>query len=340
MKKVLKFDLWYYALNLVAIAVHTGLAIWGFYSLSNKDNTLKIHRDVMVRRFANETIACEDCTSNNWQNQSIVFKKECTGEWNGLLVLTWSEVCTALFHLLYLVEYQSELFGPLKWTKLNAHPLRWLEYSVSATLYSLANMVGIGVRNVYTLIFAGVCLVCVQILGGQAEYGIAQYGKASQMTEGQKKVWEFFVFFNFTLATMLQVTAFFIIGLQIASSPDGGFEREDGKSFDGFQTQTAFYVIQYLFFPFIFFYHWSRVRAGFSLEISCLKSEITYIVASVLTKSQIYISTFTTVSELYSNYLEIDPKSDTNWQAIRLVTGTFSVITFIVVFVILQNVRF
>jgi hypothetical protein len=338
----------YVVLNILAIATHVGLAGWGFRSLVNKDNTLTIYRDVMVRRYSNETIACDDCAATDWRNQTIVLEKECTGKWDGLLIITASEVWTAFFHVLYIVEYCFFAETPVAWTKLQSHPFRWIEYSVSATLYSLANMVGIGLRNVYALAFGGVCLVCVQLLGGQAEYAIAQSVFAINR-DSTASSWRYVVAFSFTVALLLQLAVFAVIGVQIGSSPDGGFTRDDGESFDGFQTQVGFYIVQYCFFPFIFAVHWwnvvnpskERKKTSMSndstdqvrkLEESFKKAELRYIIAGVLTKSQMFVSIFTTVSELYSNYLEIDPPSDTDWQMIRLVTGSLSVGLFIVGF--------
>lgn len=319
----------YIVLNVLAIATHVGLAGWGFRSLVKKDNTLTIYRDVMVRRYSNETIACDDCAATDWRNQTIVLEKECTGSWDGLLIITASEVWTAAFHVLYIVEYCFFADKPVAWTKLQSHPLRWIEYSVSATLYSLANMVGIGLRNVYALAFGGVCLVCVQLLGGQAEYAIAQSVDALNKTAS----WKYVVGFSFTVALLLQLAVFAVIGVQIASSPDGGFTREDGESFDGFQTQVGFYIVQYCFFPLIFVAHWWNVyRRKQNIEESFKKAELRYIIAGVMTKSQMFVSIFTTVSELYSNYLEIDPPSDTDWQMIRLATGSLSVGLFIIGF--------
>ncbi len=69
----LKFSNFYLALNLAAFTVHLVLASWGFSTLVNKDNTLTVYRDVMVRRSANETISCDDCAADGWRNQTVVF---------------------------------------------------------------------------------------------------------------------------------------------------------------------------------------------------------------------------------------------------------------------------
>ena len=99
--------------------------------------------------------------------------RACSGfEWDGLLALVVSEFITSAFHIAYAIE----MFFYLRrwhWFNAGAHSLRWVEYGVTATIYSLANLFGVGARSAHLGAVVAASLLGLQLCGLIAEYARA-----------------------------------------------------------------------------------------------------------------------------------------------------------------------
>lgn len=91
-----------------------------------------------------------------------------------------AQAITAAFHLFYFIELWVASATQLRpsflqaWWRDGFHSARWVEYAISATLISLSNFGGVGIRNAPAFIVGAAALVGVQLCGLIAEVARAR----------------------------------------------------------------------------------------------------------------------------------------------------------------------
>lgn len=233
---------------------------------------------------------------------------------DGALLLVVSEFVTAAWHILYIVNLVfagcRPFFNPFKrgW-----NPLRAAEYAVTATCLSLANLVGVGARDVGTVAIGCSALVAVQGLGAIAEAATAKLRKKERKQKSGSAFYRGVQIFSFALGCVLQGTVFLVAFLYVNVVSDPAPPREE--RFDGFSEQVWVYTIQYLSFPAIAFLYAFAPRYSAAADFRFI--EYLYLLAGVFAKVSIFWMVFGTVRELLEEYYEVLPRSNINWHAVR-----------------------
>ena len=347
-------DWTYVLLNAACALAHALLAAWGFALSGGGLLTLDVFKEAPALYALRPTDSAADafaavggeCGARLWPREAQVLGlgRRCQFEWNPLLGLSVSEVFTSAAHVGYIVERR--LAGN-RFFRRGCHPGRWLEYSVSATTYTVTNLVGVGARNLYTVVLAFAAGALVQVCGGLAEWGYARSHDAAEELCGRggprparkgatpsspckgharakraagqtllASCVRLFARWQLGVGCALQAVLYFAIYHQLfAGASDGGFEK-DGKSFRGFERQAFAYSVQYLFFPLVFFRHLWRLSHGRTLEGSFRKAEYQYLAAGLLTKVSMFLLLLSTLRELYEDYFE-ESESTADWGLVR-----------------------
>lgn len=351
-------DWTYVLLNAACALAHALLAAWGFALSGGGLLTLDVFKEAPALYALRPTDSAADafaavggeCGARLWPREAQVLglERRCQFAWNPLLGLSVSEVFTSAAHVGYIVE---RCLAGDRFFRRGCHPGRWLEYSVSATTYTVTNLVGVGARNLYTVVLAFAAGALVQVCGGLAEWGYARgYARGHAAAEelcgsggprpaptrvalssprkahGRAK-WapgetllvscvRLFAGWQLGVGCALQAVLYFAIYHQLfAGASDGGFEK-DGESFKGFERQAIAYSVQYLFFPIVFFRHLWRLSRGDMLEGSFRKAEYQYLAAGLLTKVSMFLLLLSTLRELYEDYFE-ESESTADWGLVR-----------------------
>lgn len=335
-----------FGVHVTAACVHLVNFIMGFLVLSGNSQTLQIHveRQTNLTIHSNTTLqlngtntTCTDCTSFEWDHGTVGLSRSCMFSWDSLQVLAWSELVTAAFHVYYIIENTAQPYTP--WWVTNNHPARWVEYGVTATTYTLSNLVGIGAgRNVYALVLAGAVGVTLQLVGGLGEFGRGQV-LALALTTGnggdgqsnsQRQAWKTVVTVSLLLGLLLQFVLFGVIIAHTAYSGSSGYQDPEGREFEGFQLMTGAYVAQYLLFPVVYMLYQTGV-------VAFPVAEALYTVAGLTTKTSLFWLVFSTVRYLQEDFLEVVSSTGVSWVAVQWSAATVPVgcFLFLSIFVVL-----
>ena len=168
------------ALNGVALVLHcawTSLGFWLWSDTSRRFITnLSVERPSYYSNNSGQLSGLNVAACSIQENNiTILYETECSGNWDALLALSLVEGVTFLFHILYICEIvYPDTFNTFWWTR-GIHPLRWLEYSITASTLSVATVIGIGIRDVYVFVLCWFALPAVQFCGYISETTIEDH---------------------------------------------------------------------------------------------------------------------------------------------------------------------
>jgi len=237
----------------------------------------------------------------------IRYSTQCGTRWNSYVALGVIEIVTALFHAWYIVELLEPRWLPpwALWQTTNAHPVRWIEYGVTATVYSLATVVGTGVRSLPAVLALGLALPGMQGCGALAELLHARSKKGAADLAGLK--WS-----AFALGWLPQMAVFAVVALSLGTATGDVVVADDGatRHFSGWVVQSAFYFLHYMTFPLIFFLNAANKIKEFWFV------ELWYVAASVSAKLALFWLVTSTVREYVEDF-GAAAASGVQWATVR-----------------------
>lgn len=145
---------------------------------------------------------------------------------NPLQVLCGVEFVTAAWQLVYVYE----IYSSSSLDRWSARPLRWLEYGVTATLITLANLISTGGNDVMLFVIVLGASVALQACGLLAE--IAWQPRATWNTLDREKLWSLCV---------AQVQGHLLLGVIIGAIVAQSVSNNNGDR--AWKEQTAVYSI-------------------------------------------------------------------------------------------------
>ena len=229
---------------------------------------------------------------------SVQNNQVCTGvSLSPEVLVVFTEGATAFFHILYLVNLKQ---GFCRYWEHKSNWLRATEWAITATSLSLANLVGVGLRDLSGLVLATVVLVSVQYLGYLSEVEIS---RLQEFTDSAKA--------SFTWASVLQLVIFAVVLMQVFSI-DSSRPTADGRSYTGFQVQSFLYIALYLSFGAVALWYSLKPR-----ERPYLYLEWLFLQLGVWVKLSIYGMIFGSIREAREFYGAGD-STGVNWFAVRV----------------------
>lgn len=306
-------------LHITAIALHVFSAWVGLSIDSTSFKHSLVYEQRQYRRVGNYstnlTNACILPSNKIVNNYTTICSDNV---WDGVLWLSVMEIITAVFHILYIVECYCELPFDYDFIELKAHPLRWIEYSLTATIITLATLSGTGERSLLIFIIVGMLSPITHACGALAElvYTSPHINKRFIIQ-----------WLLFTLGCIPQIIIFVLIAANIMTTTS-----EPTSDFDKWQIQSMIYVIHYLVFPVIFIIY----TVG---KMTFETSEICYVSASIGSKMALFwlvISTLKIYAEKYNMIETSNVSWDTVWYVSLIVPPT---ITVVVPFIVLYYIK-
>ncbi len=236
------------------------------------------------------TLGACPVTSNDF---TVTYTTHCSSwSWNGLTALTVMEFVTVAFHAYYILELWMGKSAPdaLQWEHRRAHPARWVEYSITATILSLATLAGVGERSLALFATVGAVAPLIHAFGALAEL---LYGMRTGIDAHLKHA---LVWTLFALGCVPQLVVFGLVALSLGSAGSGVTTTDGTSDFDGWSIQSAAYFAHYFAFPAIFLlYICGRIRVYWLVETS-------YVAASVGSKLALFWLVVSTVRRYTERY--------------------------------------
>jgi hypothetical protein len=316
-------------LHVLAFVVHTVDTVLGSLVLHGSKSgrvSLANQFPVFNQGVTGDDANCPTVRGAGGGAYTITYKDECAGTWDGLLALVVAEGTTAAFHLFYILEllitsqYGKSVSVFQSWSSDGYHSVRWVEYAISATIISLSNLTGIGIRNAPAFIIAACALACVQLCGLIAEAARAFADKElAHRNNYQKgsilytvKLARLVKWISLLVGCILQGAVFACIFMQLSMS-DYEYEKDGVPSkFTGFQQQSAVYFGHYCVFPVV-----AMLYAFGGIE-NFIVAEWCYVSAGVASKAAIFWLIFGTVRDLTENWTKEQEPVGVNWPAVRV----------------------
>ena len=315
---------------------HDAKLKFSLLSLSYEQNSITSIISESASESSSPSIETNQCFVDQIGEYQVTPFFDCWWKWDGVFVITICEFITAFFHLLYILENTIVLLGWPKshWSYLGYHSLRWVEYGITATLYSVATIIGTGTRDINAFFIACLAGFCLQICGMIMEFARSSLDIIHDFSpninlEAKKQLKSALrasLGISFTVGMFLQVALFIpiIIGISSGNDDDSSstFEKETNNIFF---IQSIAYISGYFLFPII------AVLYAFK-RIWFITAEILYCVCSVSVKTAMFWLTLSTIKMFYfavQTENTISPKiSDAairkvrdDWEIIRLWVG-------------------
>jgi len=317
-----KIQRWLVVLHTVAIALHIFSAYVGFSIDSTSFKHSLVYEQRQYRKIGNySTNLTNACTlhSNTIVNTYTTICSD--NVWDGVVWLSVMEIITAVFHLLYILECVCEMPLNYDFIELKAHPLRWIEYSCTATIITLATLSGIGERSLITFIIVGMLSPITHACGALAEIVFANRYSTNRGI----------IKWLFILGCIPQIIIFVIIAANIITTTSGVvMENKTTSTFNKWQIQSIVYSIHYLVFPVIFIIY---IVGKMTFEMS----EICYVSASIGSKMALFWLVISTLN-IYAEKYNIMETSNISWDAVWWVSLFVPPIITVIVPVIFKRV--
>ena len=122
-------------LNVIAIIIHLGSAIFGFVLVGKGDYTRTTIVQDSVTYYEDKNKAplelLNTCDARETDNGgAVIYETDCTtqGKWDGLLALSLAKLWTSCVHVYFLIEILTK-WPATKWWDQQSHYARWVEYS-------------------------------------------------------------------------------------------------------------------------------------------------------------------------------------------------------------------
>ena len=224
---------WLIALHWASVLIHVTTGVFGLYINMLRDNEGQklSYEDVTWYASgqvpANMTTPVDQCNVRELPDGGVVmYERTCAdGQWNGVLSLTVCKLFTAAYHLWYLWEL-SERYPWSKWYDNDYHFSRWLEYSVTATLLTLSQLIPLGIRSVYLVIFVAMVFPCMLLVGGIGEKACALHKRIKAQNADHPYGLGFIQWACFGIAWLIQGSVFVLIAIALARSTGDGTEDD------------------------------------------------------------------------------------------------------------------
>lgn len=300
-------------LNFAAMLLHWTYGILGALLYDNGSLTIRLVQDVPAYYSnATDVINSTQCDIQE-QAFTISYTSDCNvGWWDGLLAITITEFITGFFHMLYLLELSLEHFYErpmLKFWVSESHLLRWIEYALTATTFSIAAVFGSGTRSLPVFVALWVALPATQLCGYVIERVVRERKRA-----GFDRAIEWLVF---GIASLVQLSSFAIVGVNLYFGDSGDVKVGSDlktETFDGWIVQGILYFVSYTFFPII---------AGLWMSGEIKKfwfAEIVYIFGSFSAKTSLFWLIVSTLQQ-YLETFDAVPVVGVEWETVRWTMG-------------------
>ena len=318
-------------LNFFAMLVHWTYGVLGALLYDNGSLTIRLVQDVPTY-YSNATDVLNSTQCDIQQEHfTVSYTSDCNvGWWDGLLAITITEFITGFFHMLYLLELSLQYFYErpmLKFWVSESHLLRWIEYALTATTFSIAAVFGSGTRSLPVFVALWIALPATQLCGYVIERVVRERKRA-----GFDRAIEWLVF---GIGSLVQLSSFAVVGVNLYFGDSGdvkvGSELKV-ETFDGWIVQGILYFVSYCFFPIIAALWMSGKIKKFWF------AEIVYIFGSFSAKTSLFWLIVSTFQDYLETFKAV-PLVDVNWTAVRWSMGVAIPLTVDLVFPLLTRYK-
>ena len=167
---------------------------------------------------------------------------------------------------------------------------------LTATLLTLANLVGVGVRSLAGIVMAGVSLPAVQLCGYVIE-----------RLKNKMKAEDALVWVVFGIGFLVQSGAFAAVAIGVSTQSNTVETAGGSESYDGFLIQSGFYFAFFFSFALIMVLWVKNVLKEF------WEAEVCYLIASLCCKSGLFWLIVSTTRGFLSQFDAVEHNNE-NWE--------------------------